>query len=264
MYCWWSGRVKKTIKGQNILGIVIKIGDMVIPLALRPVGKQGRSNTSKPAIFEDMIKEVKEFFQKEGVDITEYPITFDSWYGSEELVKLLQDKGFTQILIHGKSNYVFTIKGVKKRIREHKKEMKLTEGIWGCGDIPVARFKAENPTFGKLILLFFEQAGQNRVVMVFGRKLRSCEILYIWHQHNGIEQFWKNLKTILQLQCMSLRGREGCYAVIAIKLLAYLIMLHLSRKFHFSLHQLQMEARRKLDMREFFFEHFHLRRRYSS
>lgn len=260
-YSWYSGRVKKIVRGQNILGIVIRIGKVVIPLALRPVGKQGCANTSKPEIFKDMIEEVEEFFRKEGIDITEYPITFDSWYGSMELVTLLQNIGFTQILIHGKNNLVFTIKGVKKPLSEHKKEIELREGEWGCGDIPTARVKAKNPTFGELILLFFRQAGQCRVVMVFGRKLRACEILNIWHQHNGIEQFWKNLKSILHLQRMSLRGREGCYAVIAIKLLAYLIMLYLSKKFHFSLYRLQIEARRYLNFRTIASEHFHVARR---
>jgi len=178
-----------------------------------------------------------------------------------ELVTLLQNIGFTQILIHGKNNLVFTIKGVKKPLSEHKKEIELREDEWGCGDIPTARVKAENPTFGELIMLFFRRAGLCRVVMVFGRKLRACEILNIWHQHNGIEEFWKNLKSILHLQRMSLRGREGCYAVIAIKLLAYLIMLYLSKKFHFSLYRLQIEARRYLNSKTIASEHFHVARR---
>lgn len=47
-YSWWSSRAKKVIRGQNILAITIRIGSVVIPLALRPVGKQGCANTSKP------------------------------------------------------------------------------------------------------------------------------------------------------------------------------------------------------------------------
>ena len=54
-YSWWSGRAKKVIRGQNILAITIRIGGAVIPLALRPVGKQGRTNTSKPEVFETLL-----------------------------------------------------------------------------------------------------------------------------------------------------------------------------------------------------------------
>jgi hypothetical protein len=241
----------------------MKIGDFVIPLGLRPVSKQGRDNTTKPEIFEDMLKEIKEIFSKEGIDLTEYPITFDSWYGSKELIELLRDegKGFKDILVHAKSNYVFTIDKKKKTLREHKKAMDFSEKEWGCNGIPVARLKAENPTFGKLILLLFKQGGLTNAIMVFGRKLRSCEILHIWHQHNGIEQFWKSLKSILHIKRMSLRGREGCYAVVAIKLIAYLFMVLLAKKFHFSLYKFQMEARKNLDLISLVKEHFHVGRR---
>ena len=43
------------------------------------------------------------FFNTKGIDLTKYPISFDSWYGSEELVTLLTHKGFDQIAIRAKS-----------------------------------------------------------------------------------------------------------------------------------------------------------------
>ena len=86
-YSWFSGRCKKVIKGQNIIAITIKIGDRIIPLNIRPAGKQGRGNTTKPEIFREMLREVIRLFEEEGIDIRRFPITFDSWYGSKGSVK---------------------------------------------------------------------------------------------------------------------------------------------------------------------------------
>ena len=294
-YSWWSGRAKKVIKGQNILGITLKIGDEVIPLAIRPIGKQGRTHTSKPEVFETLIVQLVEYFETQGIQIMDFPCSFDSWYGSYELVLLLtnikermkdaktqklerqedqnqdsenqnreiqdgeiQEKaGFDQIIIHTKSRYVYTIDGVKQPLSEHKKRVELKSGQWGCGDIAVARCQAESPTFGALVLLFFRHGGKTEALMALGRKLRAAEILSIWHQHHGIEQFWKSLKSVLHLGSMSLRGRGGVYAELVIKVMAYVLMLQVGRKCHLTLHQLQMEIRKQLDIEAFFREHFH-------
>jgi hypothetical protein len=72
-----------------------------------------------------MIYQLVERFSQEGIDLTDFPITFDSWYGSYDLVKIPkqagfdeqegfnEQEGFDQILIHAKGNYVFTIDGKK-------------------------------------------------------------------------------------------------------------------------------------------------------
>ena len=152
---------------------------------------------------------------------------------------------------------MFKIGTVRQPLSEHKRRIQLQENRWGCGDTPVARCQAESPTFGKLILLLFRQAGQVKAVMMFGRKLRATEILSIWRQHHGIEQFWRALKTVLQIRQMRLRGREGVYATLAIKVIAYLFMLRVGRKCHLTLQQLQMEVSKQLDIEDFFSEHFH-------
>ena len=64
------------------------------------------------------------------------------------------------------------------------------------------------------MLLFFQDGGKIQTMMVFGKPLRACEILRIWSQHHGIEQFWAeyacgilhDLKTDLKLSSMSLEG----------------------------------------------------------
>lgn len=256
-YSWYSGRHKDVVKGQNIITITIKIGDRIIPLCIRPVSKQGRGNTSKPEIFREMIHDVVELFEQDGIQLTQFPITFDSWYGSIDLVGILEEEGFDQILIHTKSSYVFTIDGKRAKLSEHKKEIQLHDDVWGCKGMAVARKAAESPTFGKVILLFFEHCSVMKCIMVFGRKLRSCEALSIWKQHNSIEQFWRRLKNDLQIHRMRLRGREGTYGMIAIKLLAYLVMEKISALTGSTFHQIKNYAKRQMDLCSFFAEHFH-------
>ncbi len=269
-YSWFSGRHHGIVKGQNIIAITMKIGARVIPLCIRPVGKQGRGNTSKPEIFREMIHELVEVFGQEGIDLTGFPITFDSWYGSYDLVKILKQagfdkqeapdkqEGFNQILIHAKNNYVFTIDGKKQKLSLHKKEISLDDSAWGCKGIPVARKEAESPTFGKVILVFFMDCSKLKCLMVFGRKLRACEAISIWKQHHSIEQFWRRLKYDLQIHRMRMRSRQGVYAMVAVKLVAYLVMEKVSSMTRMTFQQVKNYAKRDIDLCSFFHEHFHL------
>ncbi len=256
-YSWFSSKHNNPINGQNIIAITIKIGDRIIPLNVRPVSKQGRGNTSRPAIFKDMPGEVISFFQQEGIDLTKFPITFDSWYGSKPLVDMLSEAKFTTILIHARGNYVFTIDGKKQKLSAHKKEIEFDESAWGCDGIPVARKAAESPTFGKVLLLFFKDGEKVKCVMVFGRKLRASEIMSIWKQHHSIECFWRRLKTDLQIHKVRMRDREGVYAMVGIKVVAYLLMENLSFQTGLTFHQLKIKAKREIDICSFFSEHFH-------
>jgi hypothetical protein len=257
-YNWFSGKHKKVVRGQNIIAITVKVDDRIIPLCIRPVGKQGRANTTKPQVFREMLHQVLEFFRQEGIDLTQFPITFDSSYGSKDLVDMLKEAGFDQILVHTKGNYVFHMDGDSKKLRLHKKEIQLEDDIWGCKGIPVARRAAESPTFGKVILLLFEYCSMVKCVMAFGRKLRACEIMSIWKQHHSIEQFWRRLKNDLQIHRMRLRSREGVNATVAIKLLAYLVMEKLSALTGLTFRQIVNHAKRDIDLCSFFTEHFHL------
>ena len=199
-YNWRSSKANHPVKGQNILGITIKIGKLNIPLNMRYVSKQGRGNTDKPSLFVAILKEVLDFFDAAGVDLRKYPITFDSWYGSRHLIDIGQDFGFETILIHAKNNYVMTIGDETTKLSEHKKSIQLTSGQWGCGDTPVYRPTASSRAFDDVVLLFFHDCGKTRTMMVFGKPLRSAEILRIWSQHHGIEQFWQNTRMVF---CMT-------------------------------------------------------------
>ena len=257
-YNWWSTQRNNTIKGRNILAITVKIGDVILPLNIRIVSKQGRGNTDKPTCFRAMIQEVLDVFDAEGIDLRKYPITFDSWYGSKALIEALEEFGFTCVLIHGKNNYVMEIDGQSSKLSEHKKTVKLFTNQWGC-DKPVRRFQAKSPTFGQLVLLFFSAQGKTQTMMVFGRPLRSAEILHIWAQHHGIEQFWRHLKTDLRLSAMSLHHRNGAYGSLGIKVLSYLMIQQVSRATRLTFHQIKLQLSGERQMLSIISTHFHER-----
>ena len=256
-YNWWSSKAKQPKKGQNILGITIKIGKMNIPLNMRYVSKQGRGNTDKPSCFVSMLKEILDFFDAQGVELRKYPITFDSWSGSRKLIDILREFGFETILIHAKNNYVMTIGDKTDKLSEHKKSGQLTAGKWGCGDTPVCRTKASSRAFGDVVLLFFQDGRKTQTMMVFGKPLRACEILRIWSQHHGIEQFWRHLKTDLKLSAMSLEGRQGAYVNLGLKVMSYLLIQHVSRSVRKTFHQIQLELCGQRHMLSTLSAHFH-------
>ena len=255
-YNWWSTQRKHAIKGRNILAITIKIGDVILPLNIRIVAKQGRGNTDKPTCFRTMIEEVLDVFDAQGIDLRTYPITFDSWYGSKNLIEMLSVLGFTRILIHGKSNYVMEIDGETAKLSAHKKTVKLLAHQWGC-DKPVRRCRAKSLTFGELVLLFFSTHAKTQTMMVFGKPLRAAEILHIWSQHHGIEQFWRHLKTDMRLSAMCLHHRNGAYGTLGIKIISYLMIQQVSQSTRLTFHQIKLQLSGDRQMLAIIRAHFH-------
>ena len=120
-WSWYSGRFKKVVNGNDLLGITLTIEGIVMPLHLLSCSKQGRANTDKPSLLISMLKCMKEELSKEGIDITVFPITMDSWFVSEGLRQELYKLGFKSIIIAGKGNYVFKIKEKKQNASTWKK-----------------------------------------------------------------------------------------------------------------------------------------------
>ena len=253
---YWSTTQKTSIWCQNVLGITLKIGRVVLPLDMRLVSKQGRGNTDKPSLVIVMIKEVLEFFDAHEIDLRKYPITFDSWYGSRKLVETLSDLGFASILVHGKNNYVMRIGDTTAKLSVHKKNVELLEDQWGC-DKPVCRLKAESRTFGECVVVFFPDRRKIRTLLVFGKPLRTCEALRIWSQHHGIEQYWRYLKSSLRVSAMSLESREGAYVSLSIKVISYLILLQVSIAERRTFHQIQLQLTGERQILTDFMTHFH-------
>src|SRR6266852_7070306 len=124
-WSWYSGRYHKVIRGQDLLGIVLTIHHIAFPLHLLFCPKQGRYHTTKADLLLYMLTQLKTAFHREGIDITQFPLTLDSGYVSQELRERLHQLGFSQIIIAGKGNYVFTIEDKKQDPLTSKKELTL-------------------------------------------------------------------------------------------------------------------------------------------
>ena len=149
-----------------------------------------------------------------------------------------------------------TIGKEKAKLSEHKKSIQLLPNQWGCNK-PVCRTKGSSRTFGDVVLLFFQDGRKIQTMMVFGKPLRACEILRIWSQHHGIEQFWRHLKTDLKLSAMSLEGRHGAYANLGVKVMSYLLGQQVSRSVRKTFHQTQLELTGQRQMLSVLSKHFH-------
>jgi hypothetical protein len=259
-WSWYSGRYHKVIRGQDLLGIVLTIQNIALPLHLLFCPKQGRYHTTKADLLIFMLTQLKMAFLREGIDITQLPLTMDSAYVSQELRERLHELGFIDIIIAGKGNYVFTIDSQKWDASTWKKVLMLDEPKWGI-DVPSCRIRGSSPTFGSLILFFFRKSTtRSYYLMNFGqRSLRGAEIWHIWKQHHVIECFWKIMKAIFQLRSMHLQG-DGLYTALLIKVLAYLLALRLQVQGVFSklsLIEMMRKLRREADLRDFLMTHFH-------
>ena len=259
-WSWYSGRYHKVIRGQDLLGIVFTIGHIALPLHLLFCPKQGRYHTTKADLLIFMLIQLKTVLLREGIDITQLPLTMDSAYASQALRERLHQLGFIDIIIAGKGNYVFTIDGQKWDASTWKKVLMLEEPTWGI-DVPSCRIRGSSPTFGSLILFFFRKSTtRSYYVMNFSqRSLRGAEIWHIWKQHHVIECFWKIMQSIVQIRLMHLQG-DGLYTALLIKVFAYLLALRLQAQRIFSkltITEIMRNLRREEDLRDFLMTHFH-------
>src|SRR5262250_468365 len=257
---WYSGRYHKVIRGQDLLGIVFTIEHIALPLHVLFCPKQGRYHTTKADLLLFMLIQLKTAFLREGIDITQLPLTMDAAYVSQALRERLHQLGFLDIIIAGKGNYVFTIDGQKWDASTWKKVLMLEEPKWGI-DVPSCRIRGYSPTFGSLMLFFFRKSTtRSYYVMNFSqRSLRGAEIWHIWKQHHVIECFWKTMKSIVQIRLMHLQG-DGLYTALLIKVFAYLLAPRLQAQLFFSkstITEIMRNLRREEDLRDFLMTHFH-------
>jgi len=277
---WWSGQLKRVTNGQNVIALILVIGDIILPLDVRIVSKQGPGLQSKPGIYAEMLEVAKDRLSKAGIDVSALKTTGDAAYLSEKIAKICQPeqnvdttKDETKVqstftgIFGGKDNYVFTIDGVRQSAGQWRKDFKeeLEEG-WGTDGQPVYRTQADSDTFGTVILIFYIPKGKRAVsyLVVVGRPLRSCEVLHAFSFHHRIEEFWKLLKGTLQLGSMKLQERHGAHACVGIKIIGYLFVnmmkqnLRKLRAFRkVTINQLVELCPKFVDINSIFKEHFH-------
>jgi len=256
VWAWYSGQLKDVRRGQDLLGIVLKIGNKIVPLSLVWVSKQGRGSTSKPALLLREMKRLKELFGQAGVDITSLPVSFDSWWASNPVSQQLADMGFDHQVICAKANLVFETKEGRKKLPLHRKGIELKQG-WGHSE-PAKRVRAKSPTFGDVALIFFQRARSKAYALIAPQVLmRSCEALRVWRNHQAVETFWKRLKRWLGLGQMQMRGREGAWGELSLKVMAYLLAQQMISKEVRTIFQLTQRLRRESTFAELVSKHFH-------
>lgn len=265
---WWSGHVKGVQKGQNLIALLLIVGDRILPLDVQMVSKQGSEVSTKPEIHQEMLDEAERRFGDAGIAMSQFKITGDSAYLNQWTVDLCDAMRVAGVF-RGKGSYVFEIEGQRQRASRWKEAFasRLVQG-WGCEE-EVYRVEARSPTFGKVILVFFRpKKGSSRIeyLVVVGRPLRACEAMRAYHLHHWIEEFWQILRSVLQVEATSLWGRAGALAGVGIKIVAFLLLTEVQqglkklRRFsHLTLHQLVHVCPKFVDMRAFLREHFHER-----
>lgn len=107
-WSWYSGRCKKVVQGQDLLGIVLPIHQVALPVHLLFCFKQGRGSTDKPSQLINMLAQLKDAFGRYDIDIIQISLALDSWFVSEPLRQELYAFDFGNIIIAGKGNYTFT------------------------------------------------------------------------------------------------------------------------------------------------------------
>lgn len=289
---WWSGQLKRVANGQNVIALILVLGDVIIPLDIRIVSKQGKGLKTKPEIYAEMLENAKARFASAGIDISQFKTTGDAAYLSGKIAALCRgecsedghaesnaatDKDAESYdpallpaitgIFRGKDNYRLEIGGEVRKAKEWRKEFKerLSSG-WATDDQPVFRTKGRSKTFGEVILVFYIPKGKRAVsyLIVAGRPLRGSEALHAFAFHHRIEEFWKLLKDTFELGAMHLQDREGAYACVGVKIISYLIVSTMKqnlRKFrrfrNITINKLVKLCPKFVDVREIFKEHFH-------
>ena len=278
---WWSGQLKRVAEGQNVIALILVIGDIILPLDVRIVSKQGQGLQTKPEIYAEMLEVAKDRLSKAGVEVSALKTTGDAAYLSEKIAKICQpeqgadttqkDESETRStftgIFGGKDNYVFTIDGLRQRAGQWRKDFaqKLEEG-WGTDGQPVYRTQADSDTFGSVTLIFYIPKGKRAVsyLVVVGCPLRSCEALHAFSFHHRIEEFWKLLKGTLHLGSMKLQERHGAHACVGIKIIGYLFVNMMKQNLRklkafrkVTINQLVELCPKFVDINQIFKEHFH-------
>lgn len=293
---WWSGQLRRVAKGQNVIALILVIGDIILPLDIRIVSKQGRGLMTKPEIYEEMLAAARARFAAAGIDISQLRTTGDAAYFSERIAAFCRGESPTEYpsatdtaapssdpghdskdddpallptitgIFRGKDNYVFEIDGKSQKAGQWRKDLKdfLSPG-WGTDGQPVYRTGAFSKKFGEVTLVFHIPKGKRAVsyLIIVGRPLRSGEALHAYAFHHRIEEFWKLLKDTLEIGAMHLRHREGSHACVGIKVIAYLVVnmmkqnLRKLRRFgNITINKLVRLCPKFVDIRQIFKEHF--------
>lgn len=218
---WWSGAMKKVSKGHNIIALVVVINDLMIPLDIRVVSKQGKNKKNKHDLAYEMVNLFRNFLLENGFtekEISRIEIVTDSWYGCPELQEKFSKIKMT-FIFEGKGSYVFndSLKG---------KQLKESELLINFKNYKLFRKRLKHKKFGEVTAIVFQSGEEKRYCLTPAKK-RAVEIFKALKQRHKIEEFWKTLKTTLKTLEMKLRSRNGVYAILSIRFATFFLLLNM-------------------------------------
>jgi hypothetical protein len=226
VWTWWEGMSHRVGRGQNIIALVLVLGDRVIPLDVRIASKQGRVKLTKPLLAERMLRDWEAQWKQLGLSRQQVKLVADSWYPSQDLFALCRELNL-EAITEGKGSYCFAVEGEKIKASELKKGPLTTR--WGASGAAL-RIRASHPAFGEVVLVGFAQGTKRRYVIATGLARRAHEILRAYHQRAQIEAFWKRLKSILQIAKIRLPTPKAFRGALICRVLTYLLVDELTRK----------------------------------
>lgn len=257
IWSWYSGQAKQVVRGQDLVGIVLRVGGEIIPLSLVWVSKTGRGPTSKPEVLIRELERLKAYFAGAGIDLTALGISFDSWWLSQDVSEQLSALGFAKQVIAAKRSTILEDREGRAALGEREQQAVLRTG-WGQPRA-AQRLRGQNPTLGPVaIIMFHHPRSKTFAVVCPGRALRSCEGLRIWLNHAAVETFWKRLKSWLGLGQMQRSGRRGAWGELCLRVLGYFLAQRMYVPEAQTLAQLTHWLRRQSTFAQLINKHFQL------
>lgn len=226
VWTWWEGMSHRVGRGQNVIALVLVIGDRVFPLDVRSASKQGRIKLTKPVLAARMLRDWKAQWKQRNLSLCSVKLVADSWYPSKDLLALCRELK-VEAITEGKASYSFTVEGEKVKAADLKKGS-LT-ACWGESGAAL-RIRAYHPSFGEVVLVVVAQGTKRRYVMATGLQRRAHEILRAYRQRVQIEAFWKRLKSILQIAKIRLPTPKAFRGAMIWRVLTYLLVDELTRR----------------------------------
>jgi hypothetical protein len=137
--------------------MVCTIEHIALPLHWLFCPKQGRYPTTKADVLLFLLRQLKTALLREGIALTQRPLTMDSAYVSQERRERLHQRGCIDSIIAGKGNDVLTIDAQKWEASTGKNVRMWEEPTWGI-DVPSCRMRGSSPPCGSLMLFFFRNS----------------------------------------------------------------------------------------------------------
>jgi len=231
---WFSGQLKRVVKGYDVLLIVLTIKDMVIPVGFHIYSKKDQK-ASRVVRMAKMLAQLSKRWQQAGIDIGRIAVTADNGYCSGEFAALVQQAGFKKIVAGASKAWVVSDEENSNEEETYKLGEILTienlkkanQNAWAI-PLPVLTAKVYHAELGKILVIARKAAGKIRMAMGIGVD-RDAELYRIWIGHYKIEQLFRLFKSRLSWGKARLRGKKGAMATIVIPFLAYAVLLEIKK-----------------------------------